>query len=54
MKRFSAEDLDISLATDYLLEHGYLVIEGLMGKEERAEISAIAAARQLEGPFEEV
>ena len=55
MKRFSAEDLDISLATDYLLEHGYLVIEGLMGKEERAEISDEVdeiMAREREDPYD--
>ena len=55
MTAYSATDLDLESALGYLNEHGYVVIEGLLGQTEleqvRGEIEDIYA-REREAPFD--
>ena len=55
MKTFHGSNLDLDAANNYLLEHGYLVVEDLLGRDELAEISAKVDeifSREREAPYD--
>ena len=55
MKTFNGKNLDLDAATQYLLEHGYLVVEDLLGKDELAKLSDdvdALFAQEREEPFD--
>ena len=55
VKTFNGKNLDPDAATQYLLQHGYLVVEDLLGKEELMKLSADVdelLARERNEPFD--